>query len=198
MCRMCGRFPETLAYILNHCHPCLDMVRVRHNTILDRVIRAVPDSLGAKHKEQPLPGTVGDNRPDLTIISPDNTSVILLDVSCPFEGTPLALEEAANAKLIKYEPLRQQLLRTYSSVTIYPFIVGSLGSWYPPNDKVLSALRIIHKYASFMRKLCVMYAIAGSQAIWYAKMCTPHRVNVATPTPAAIIRDHDTATSQPQ
>ncbi|KAL5509848.1 hypothetical protein EMCRGX_G005287 [Ephydatia muelleri] len=46
------------------------------------VIRAV----GAKYKEQPLPGTVGDNRPDLTIISPEHTTVILLDVSCPFEG----------------------------------------------------------------------------------------------------------------
>ncbi|KAL5509965.1 hypothetical protein EMCRGX_G005420 [Ephydatia muelleri] len=106
--------------------------------------------------------------------------------------------EAANAKLIKYEPLRQQLLRTYSSVTIYPFIEGSLGSRYPPNDKVLSALRIGHTYASLMRKLCVMSAIAGSQAIWYAKMCTPHHVNVVTPTLAVITGDHDTVTSQPQ
>eukprot|EP00731_Ephydatia_muelleri_P013741 Em0007g1051a len=56
--------------------------RVRHITKLDRVIRAV----GAKYKEQPLPGTVGDNRPDLTIISPEHTTVIYLDVSCPFEG----------------------------------------------------------------------------------------------------------------
>eukprot|EP00731_Ephydatia_muelleri_P013815 Em0007g1125a len=142
---------------------------------------AVPPSLGTKYKEQAIPGTTGNNRPDLTIISPDESTVTIVDVSCPFEGSPLALEEAAKTKLMKYEPLKQHLLQTYNSVTILPFIVGSLGSWYPANDRVLSSLRIGRKYASLMRKLCVVSAVAGSQNIWYASMCT-HRRSSATAT----------------
>lgn len=78
----------------------------------------------------------------LTIISLDESSALLVEVSCPFEGSPTALEEAARLKLEKYEPLRQTLLLTYPSVEILPFIVGALGSWYPPNDRVLSRLHI--------------------------------------------------------
>ena len=178
-CWVCGRFPETLAHVLNHCHPSLGLVRDRHNAILERIIRAVPDSIHTKMKEVPLPGTKGNNRPDLTNIAPDNSLVMIVDVSCPFEGSPGALEESANAKLLKYEPLWQTILQQYASVTILPFIVGSLGSWYPPNDAVLSSLRIGHRYAQLMRKFCVVSAIAGSH-IWYRMMCTPHRGNRAS------------------
>lgn len=52
-----------------------------------------------------------------------------------------------NAKRTKYEPLRLELLRQYSKVTILPFIVGSIGSWFPGNDRVLSSLHIGHRYA---------------------------------------------------
>eukprot|EP00731_Ephydatia_muelleri_P013746 Em0007g1056a len=173
-CRTCGRVPETLAHVLNHCHSNLGMARERHNAILERIVRAVPEFLGTKMKEQPIPGTTGDNRPDLTIISPCGTRVTLVEVSCPFEGTPTALEDAANLKVTKYEPLRQQLLQTYAEVTILPFIVGSLGSWFPDNDRVLSTLRIGRKYAALMRRLCVVSAIAGSQNIWYQAMCKSH------------------------
>lgn len=69
-----------------------------------------------------------NNHPDLTIISPDKSKVKIVEVSCPFEGSPTALEDAANAKLAKYEHLKQALLRRYSEVDILPFIVGSLGS----------------------------------------------------------------------
>ena len=137
-------------------------------------VRAVPEFLGTKMKEQALPGTTGDNRPDLTIISPCGTKVSLVEVSCPFEGTPTALEDAANHKVAKYESLRQQLLLNYAEVTIHPFIVGSLGSWFPGNDRVLSALRIGHNYAALMRRLCVVSAIVGSQNIWYQAMCKNH------------------------
>ena len=40
-CRTCGRVPETLAHVLNHCHFNLGIARVRHNFILERITRAV-------------------------------------------------------------------------------------------------------------------------------------------------------------
>ena len=41
-CRHCGSQQETLAHILNHCTRNLGMARERHNSVLDRIIRAVP------------------------------------------------------------------------------------------------------------------------------------------------------------
>ena len=162
-------------HVINHCNHNLGMVRERHNAVLERVIRAIPAHLGTKQKEQAIPGTTGANRPDLTITSPDGSSLIIVEVTCPFEGSPTVLEDAARAKVEKYEPLRQILAQRYSSVEVLPFIVGSLGSWYPPNDAALSRLHIGWKYARLMRRLCVMSAIAGSQYIWYKTMCTQRR-----------------------
>ena len=48
-CRVCGRTPETLAHVLNHCHYNLGMAWERHNAILERIIRAVPEFLGTKN-----------------------------------------------------------------------------------------------------------------------------------------------------
>lgn len=146
-CRICHQHPETLAHLINHCHLNLGLVRERHNAVLERLIRAIPPSVRSKFKEQPVPNTHGANRPDLTIISPNGRSVIMVDVSIPFEGSPQALEKAAKAKITKYEPLRQELLLRYDQVEVYPFIVGSLGSWFPDNDTVLHRLHIGRKYA---------------------------------------------------
>ena len=108
---------------------------------------------------------------------PDERTILLVDVSCPFEGAPKALEEAATAKLQKYEPLRQELLQRYSEVEMLPFIVGAVGSWYLPNDRVLSRLRIGWRYVALMRRLCVVSAISGLQGIWiwYKSMCAQRR-----------------------
>ena len=135
---------------------------------------------GTRH--QGNPGTSGNvashswnnkaNRPDLTTTSPDGSSLIIVEVSCPFEGLPINCTGGRSLRKVdKYEPLRQVMLQRYASVEVLPFIVGSLGSWYPPNDTALSRLHIGWRYARLMRRLCVMSAIAGSQSIWYKTMC---------------------------
>ena len=134
--------------------------------------------MGDKFKEQPLPNTTGANRPDITIISPDGRSAILVDVCIPFEGAPEALHDAAEEKVRKYEPLRQSLLARFDRVEVFPFVVGSLGSWFPPNDEVLKRLSIGWKYAALMRKLCVASTIAGSQDIWYHSTCSHPGTNI--------------------
>ena len=186
LCRICGRVLETLAHILNHCHQNLGMARDRDNAVLERIVRAVPDYMGTKMKEQAIPCTTGNNRPDITITSPDldGSMITIVEVSCPFEGSPTALEDAAKAKQAKYEPLRQQLLLRYGAVNIHPFIVGSLGSWYPGNDRVLSALRIGHRYTALMRRLCVVSAIVGSQTILNQSICRSHHMGPTTTAPA--------------
>lgn len=98
----------------------------------------------------------------MTIIAPDGRSVTIIDVCVPFEGSPEALQQAAQ-EVTKYELLRQTLLQRFERVEVFPFIVGSLGSWFPPNDDLLRSLRVSWKYAALMRRLCVASAISGSQ-----------------------------------
>ena len=66
---------------MNHCHYNLGMARERHNAILERILCAVQEFMGTKLKEWPLPSTTGDNRPDLTIISPDETKITIVEMS---------------------------------------------------------------------------------------------------------------------
>ena len=115
--RQCHLVPETLSHLLNHCLPNMGMIHDRHNAVLERLIHAIPPSIGNKFKEQPLPETPGANRPDLTIIPTDGRSAILVDVCIPFEGSPEALHEAAAEKMSKYEPLRQALLNRFVNQT---------------------------------------------------------------------------------
>ena len=98
-CRICWRAEETLAHILNHCHYNLGMARDRHNAILERIVRAVPDYMGTKMKEQAISGTTGNNRPDLTITSPDGSKITIVEVSCPFEGSPNALVDCSQGQI---------------------------------------------------------------------------------------------------
>ena len=182
-CRRCHQVPETLSHITNHCLHNMGLIRERHNTVLERLIRAIPPSMGDKFKEQPLPNTTGANHPDLTVVAPDGRSALLVDECIPFEGSPEALQEAAQEKLRKYEPLRQSLLRRFERVEVLPFIVGSLGSWFPPNDEVLHSLRIGRKYAVLMRRLCVASAISGSQTIWYRSTCSHPGTNIPSHLP---------------
>ncbi|KAL5509834.1 hypothetical protein EMCRGX_G005270 [Ephydatia muelleri] len=182
-CRHCHQVPETLSHITNHCLHNMGLIRERHNAVLERLIRAIPSSMGDKFKEQPLPNTTGANHPDLTVVAPDGRSALLVDECIPFEGSPEALQEAAQEKLRKYEPLRQSLLGRFERVEVLPFIVGSLGSWFPPNDEVLHSLHIGRKYAVLMRRLCVASAISGSQTIWYRSTCSHPGTNIPSHLP---------------
>ena len=165
--------PETLSHLLNHCLHNMGQIRERHNVVLERLIHYIPPSVGDKFKEQPLPDTTGANRPDLTIIAPDGRSAVLVGVCVPFEGVPEALQEAAEEKVRKYKSLRRTLLGLFETVKVLPFVVGSLGSWFPPNDEVLKRLHIGWKCTALMRRLCVASVIVGSQDIWFHSAC-PH------------------------
>ena len=109
----------------------------------------------------------------------------------PIQGTPWGEHgRQPPPPRCQYEPLKQHLLQQHQHVNIHPFIIGSLGSWYPKNDRVLSALRIGHRYVALMRRLCVVSAIAGSQNIWYQAICKSHRRGPPTepdPQPTAAI-----------
>ena len=96
----------------------------------------------------------------------------MIDVTMPFEGSPSALEDDAVAKVDKYRPLCAQLSTHFASVIFLPFVIGSLGSWYPGNEDVLRHLHTGYRYATLMRKLCVTSDISWILNIWYTSKCT--------------------------
>jgi hypothetical protein len=142
-CRHCPE-AETLPHILNHCRPDLVHIRQRHNKLVTRITNAVG---------------FGNVTTDRAIV--DDKKVLIINVTCPFDNGPDALEEAATEKVNKYLPLKEHFTNLKKQCKIYPFIIGSLGSWYPQNELLLRHLGMTKRYKSLFRKLCCTDAIQG-------------------------------------
>ncbi|GBN93416.1 hypothetical protein AVEN_7642-1 [Araneus ventricosus] len=91
--------------------------------------------------------------------------IFIIDVACPFENRPKALEDARKEKCDKYA----SLLPFYSSrgynPVIIPIIVGALGSWDPKNDSFLSK-HMSKSYLHKFRQLCVSETVKWSRDIY--------------------------------
>nr|XP_037275921.1 uncharacterized protein LOC119168631 [Rhipicephalus microplus] len=109
------------------------LYQARHNAIVDRVRPAASHEFIVAFENQ----AVGDTglRPDLILVRGEEA--IVIDVTCLFENTPDAFENARNAKLAHYEPVAAFLGRRYQRVTVDAVIVGALGAWDSANDRVL-------------------------------------------------------------
>ncbi len=147
-CRHCPD-SETLPHILNHCRPDLVHIRTRHNKLVTRITDAI--RFGTITTDRTIATSGLPLRPDIVVEEDDRT--LIIDVTCPFDNGPDALEEAAQAKILKYEPLREHCQSTGKPCEILPFVVGSLGSWYPSNELLLSKLGMTQRYRSLFRKV---------------------------------------------
>ena len=61
--------------------------------------------------------------------------VIVVDVTVPFEGEEISLQEARRHKEDKYSALKTWLMTQYDDVTLSAFVVGALGSWDDQNEE---------------------------------------------------------------
>jgi len=89
-------------------------------------------------------------RPDLVIRHKPSKSVVICDVTVPFENRWTAFEDARTRKIAKYSPLAEELQRRGYRVIVTAFIVGALGSWDPRNEAVLRLLRVGNQYTTMM------------------------------------------------
>jgi hypothetical protein len=161
-CRRCGHPQETLPHVIQHCMRYSRLFTDRHDRLVARIKKA---ATGYRHVimgencELGVPGL----RPDLVIRK--GGIVTIIDVACPFPNRPESLDEAAREKVVKYEPLARHLRRAYPQVSVVPFIVGSLGVWYPDNDRLLNKI-CSKSYAHKMRNFCVSDVIKISRQIY--------------------------------
>ena len=93
-------------------------------------------------------------------------SLLIIDVTCPFDNDDDALANAAFAKVNKYQLLKEFVESLGKKCEVLPFVVGALGSWYKQNEIVLNRLGMTRKYKSLFRKLCCTDAIQGSTNIY--------------------------------
>ncbi|KAG8200905.1 hypothetical protein JTE90_020545 [Oedothorax gibbosus] len=100
-------------------------------------------------------------RPDIVVRRPDG-SMLIIDVTVPFEDRVEALEKARQLKATKYQSLVDDLATKGISSEVNAIIVGALGSWETCNDYVLGQLGVSRKYATMMRKIICARTIGYS------------------------------------
>ncbi|GFT40865.1 c2H2-type domain-containing protein, partial [Nephila pilipes] len=163
-CRKCGYARETIPHVLNHCKPHSVAWRKRHDAIQNRVVRAIPPTVGSVTVNKKFPGisttlipdlvlrkksvgsvTVNKKFPGISItLIPDlvlrkkSGEVYVIDFTVPFEDRPESLSTARQHKIDKYLPIVEHLRREGKSAFVDAVVVGSLGSWDPSNDAVLA------------------------------------------------------------
>jgi len=180
-CRCCGNESETVPHVLNHCLPLMSMITARHNSIVNRLVEALPRSI-AKFLLDRNPFGRRAVRPDLIVWKADG-EIVIVDVACPYEGHEDNIESAFQRKVEKYTPLAIELASgAVRSVVVRPFIIGALGGWHPGNEQCLDDLGIKRHRRKLLRQLCVADSIAGSEAIWRKLECGLTDQRTADPT----------------
>nr|XP_034184632.1 uncharacterized protein T26G10.4-like [Osmia lignaria] len=167
-CRRCGYTLESLPHVLCHCGPHSAARQRRHDNLVTRLSRAIrlPGEIRVNRR---IPGATGESsalRPDIVVTHEASRTVVLVDVTVPFENTMQAIADARLEKINKYKDLADSLRGRGYKVYLDAFIVGALGAWDPGNEFLLELLRISPRYASLMRKLMVAETIAWSRDIY--------------------------------
>ena len=150
LCRRCGEGIENGYHVFNNCRFNLNLATARHDAILELLANLLTRRRFAATVNKAIPGQ--RLRPDVELQVSGSRLMIDVAVSYDIEEN---LEAAYNRKVTKYQHLGRVL----------PLVVGSLGSWYPPNDNIRSLLAIDGRsWATFRRKARVA-AIQGSMSI---------------------------------
>ena len=147
-------------------------IRDRHNSIVSRLTNAI--RFGKITTDRTVTKYNLRLRPDVVV--EEGSQVLLIDVTCLFDNDSTALSDAANAKVLKYQPLKEFLVSKGKSCEIYPFVVGDLGSWFKQNEILLKKLGMTRRYKSLFRKLCYSDAIQGSNDIYQLHLGCDDRI----------------------
>ena len=180
-CRRCGYENETLPHVLNHCNAHTVEIQARHNALVSRLLKAMRLSPTAVVYTDAPPPLCPGVRPDICIVDEVKKEVTVIDVACPFENGATSLEVASEVKRAKYEVIKLAYAAVGYKVSVLPFVLGSLGAWYPPNDLVLASLQIGPRYAQLFRMLCVSSTISWSRNIY----CS-HVTGIPQPPPRVV------------
>lgn len=170
-CRRCGAPNETLGHVLSSCVPNLLDIRERHNSIHDRLkkaIRPIPGTV--TYHDTVIPGSNSLLRPDVVRVSESEKTVLIVEIHVPFDSGETAIERANEVKRAKYQPLFDHFANQGYVVTFRPLVITALGRLWRGSYEALGALKISLQYSRLMRKLMVADTIKGSRDIYALHM----------------------------
>lgn len=153
---------ETLAHVINHCD--MPAVTRRHNEIVAHVKAAAVNNAWEVVAENQVWGPHG-LRPDLVLQNRAATEILIVDVTCPFEGSRGAMDEAREEKLRKYAPTLAHARGLANTARVLPIVIGALGAWDKANDAALKILAN-KNFINTLRKATIAAAIRHSRDIY--------------------------------
>ena len=171
-CKGCVGHIETQEHCLSVCQSNMPAMKARHDKVMERLVGAIPDSLGTKFLDQTVPECSGMQRPDIVILHEGQKKAYLIDVTCPCDR-PENMTAARKRKLDKYAGVKEKLQDRGYEAFLDAFVVGTLGTWDPENANLMQVVGIGRKYGTLFKKLCCRDAIAGSYEVW-ASRCRRH------------------------
>lgn len=187
-CRRCAWDNETTAHVLCHCQRHSGAWRNRHGAVIKTLVDAMQSHANLR-VEKTIRGTGSRLLPDLVVRDEATKNVVIVDVCCPFDNRPQALNAARAEKIRKYSPLVATLKQQGYTAGCEAVVVGALGSWDPANTKALSMLDIPQHKRAALAKKCVSEVIRWSRDI-YVEHVSGHRmyqedvvVELRAPTP---------------
>ena len=176
---------ESMSHILNGCHFYKGLYVSRHDRVVDIISGDLPSlfpsdvsiykncivkqgmfSRGVE--EMSVFSDLNATRPDMLIIDESSMNVHIIEVGCCFDST---LEEAFLTKLVKYQPLVQQITGLGYKCQYLVLIFGSLGHVHRLAIRGLMMVGFTKARAKQIAKYCSISCIIGSRHIWRRRCC---------------------------
>ena len=188
-CSLCGN-NETLHHVLNNCKTMLDQGRYtwRHNIVLRKIMDALKDikdhswkiycdlSDATKTAGTTIPPEIlpTQQRPDLVLINESSNSIVIIELSIPFEAN---IRKAHEYKENRYASLVNDLQERGYDTNLFCIEVGSRGLICSSNKQALNSIfsQITNNKKSLKRafnnflKTISQCAMVCSYSIFYSK-----------------------------
>ena len=94
----------------------------------------LPGEVRLNQRVQGVGGDLTALRPDIVVTHEPSITVVIVNVTVPFENSFAALKAARVEKVQKYQLLADALRGRGYVAHVDGFVVGALGTWHPNND----------------------------------------------------------------
>lgn len=170
MCRWCGDAEETTYHALNICMS--KIIKAEHLRRHNRVCTLLAEQARSTNttqvsvNEDVVPALSRDmKRPDIQIVDKTGKTALFIDVAISVDSFP-KMAEAERRKITKYNDLKLAYEDNGYKTRVMGFIVGSCGSWYDRNDRVLTELNVQSRNLNRTRSDIVTATMKGTYEVW--------------------------------
>ena len=173
-CSFC-LYPETLQHVLSSCKSYLEDGRYtwRHNSVLLSIAHSFLSlqrcRLYVDLPSFPSPSLITSDslRPDLLLISPDNT-LYILELTVGFKTN---IELNSKCKATKYDPLIQNLHSQYRTITFINVSMSALGIYKAASDIILTMMKDLGSYNSVQKSIIKKIINIAVRSTYYVFCC---------------------------